>query len=113
MNGRLKKANLAALICSWYPYADKETIETLTHFGVWMFVVDDKIDEISLPNPAPEGAFEKLYWQNLNVVTQSLRLEARIGEMNEVSADLIDSFRPIGNRICLRYTACKCLQLYR
>ena len=112
MNTRLKKANLATLICSWYPYADKETIETLTHFVVWIFVVDDKIDEISLPNPAPERAFEKLYWQNLKVVRQSLQLGTGIGETNEVSADLLDSFRPVGNHICLRYTSDKPLQSY-
>jgi hypothetical protein len=45
---RLNKAQLSEQLAGWYPYASHERLEILTSFQVWMFIIDDLLDQYSI-----------------------------------------------------------------
>ncbi|KAF9772522.1 hypothetical protein IL306_009764 [Fusarium sp. DS 682] len=48
VRSRLTKANLSEQLAGWYPYASRERLEVLTSFQVWMFIIDDLLDQYSI-----------------------------------------------------------------
>ncbi|KAF5687761.1 epi-isozizaene synthase [Fusarium circinatum] len=48
VRSRLTKANLSEQLAGWYPYASREKLEVLTSFQVWMFIIDDLLDQYSI-----------------------------------------------------------------
>ncbi|KAF5538567.1 epi-isozizaene synthase [Fusarium phyllophilum] len=48
VRSRLTKANLSEQLAGWYPSASREKLEVLTSFQVWMFIIDDLLDQYSI-----------------------------------------------------------------
>ncbi|KAF5983032.1 epi-isozizaene synthase [Fusarium bulbicola] len=48
VRSRLTKANLSEQLAGWYPYASREKLDVLTSFQVWMFIIDDLLDQYSI-----------------------------------------------------------------
>jgi hypothetical protein len=103
---KLKKANLALLLSSWYPYADAKTLQDLTYFVGWMFLIDDEIDKVSGPSIDDAEAFQALHHDTISFVERSLGLQASSQPVASPNAT-IDSFRAVGEALCARYAVGK------
>ena len=104
---KLKRANLALLIASWYPFASTQTLKDITYFVCWMYVVDDAIiDKVSWPGLDNEAAFEAAYEEILDFVSRSLNLSEKpqVDEKPHSRIEAINSFAGIGFVLCQEYT---------
>ena len=103
---KLKRANLALLIASWYPLASAETLKEITFFVCWMYVVDDAIiDKVSWPGHDNATAFDMAFHELNEFLTASLRLDDDMGKSIPASTiPAINSFAGIGEALCRKYT---------
>ncbi|KAL1306968.1 hypothetical protein AAFC00_005603 [Neodothiora populina] len=105
MTMKLKKANLDYLLSVWFPYSSEEKLIDLTYFCGWMFLVDDEIDAMSMPNHFDQDAFAALYRETLEVVQQSLKLgDTAHAEDRKSVSPTAESFRRIGSALCRSYS---------
>jgi hypothetical protein len=69
---KLKRANLALLIASWYPFPPAETLKEITYFVCWMYMVDDAIiDKVSWAGLDNVAAFKAAYIVLIDFVYKS------------------------------------------
>ena len=61
MATKLMKADLGLLLSLWFPYADATTLQALTYFTCWMFLVDDETDKVSAPGLDNKEGFRALH----------------------------------------------------
>ena len=103
---KLKRANLALLIASWYPQASAETLKEITYFVCWMYVVDDAIiDKVSWPGYDNAAAFDIAFHELNEFLGASLRLDGDMQKQIPGSTiPAIDSFAGIGEALCRKYT---------
>jgi hypothetical protein len=103
---KLKRANLALLIASWYPPASEETLKEITYFVCWMYVVDDAIiDKVSWPGHDNATAFDTAFHELNEFLTASLRLDGDMQKPIPISTiAAINSFASIGEALCRKYT---------
>lgn len=74
VRNRLTKARLSDQLAGWYPWATPERLRALTSFQVWMFVVDDEIDQCSTPSSFDSERFTALVDECQDFVERSLGL---------------------------------------
>ena len=78
---KLKRANLALLIASWYPLASAETLKEITFFVCWMYVVDDAIiDKVSWPGHDNATAFDIAFHELNEFLDRESATRRRYGE---------------------------------
>ena len=112
---KLKKANLALLIASWYPTASAETLQQITYFVCWMYVVDDAIiDKVSWPGLDNAAAFDEASRQLDEFLRAHLRLDGDTETVLPVSdIEAVNSFAGIGEALCRKYTLSQRLAFYQ
>ncbi|TEA14650.1 Pristinol synthase [Colletotrichum sidae] len=72
---RLTKAKLSEQLAGWYPFASCDTMAALTSFQVWMFIVDDLLDQYSLPHKFDFAALHILLTDCRDFIERSLGLD--------------------------------------
>ncbi|KAF4344578.1 epi-isozizaene synthase [Fusarium beomiforme] len=77
VRSRLTKANLAEQLAGWYPYASREKLEVLTSFQVWMFIVDDLLDQYSIVEQFDYKKLQALLDDCVDYVEKSLGVSSQ------------------------------------
>ncbi|KAF0326778.1 pristinol synthase [Colletotrichum asianum] len=77
VQARLTKAKLADQLAGWYPFATCDTMTALTSFQVWMFIIDDLLDQYSLPQRFDYAALQILLADCRDFIQQSLGLSQK------------------------------------
>ncbi|KAF4835925.1 Non-reducing polyketide synthase fsr1 [Colletotrichum tropicale] len=77
VRARLTKAKLADQLAGWYPFATCDTMAALTSFQVWMFIIDDLLDQYSLPQRFDYAALQILLADCRDFIQQSLGLSQK------------------------------------
>ncbi|KAH0424303.1 hypothetical protein CcaCcLH18_11654 [Colletotrichum camelliae] len=77
VRARLTRAKLADQLAGWYPFASCDTMVALTSFQVWMFIVDDLLDQYSLPQRFDYAALQILLADCRNFIEHSLGLSQK------------------------------------
>ena len=102
----LEATDLGLAAALWFPRAGLDELCTYTFYTVWLFLVDDEIDE-------PTGAYvddpnAAVAWCNdiLVFVRYTLKLDSH-NSRPTVSNPLINSFKEIGERLCVVYSTGK------
>lgn len=93
MENKMKKSQLNWVMAGWFPYADEISLQQLTSFVGWEFLVDDEIDQVSKPGVENEEAFDKLINGTLSFVEHSLGLSTESVVESPITA--IKSFETI------------------
>lgn len=102
---KLKRANLALLIASWYPFASALRLGEITYFVCWMYVIDDAIiDKVSWPGLDNAAAFNAAYEETMAFVRKSLQLDGGDQGQPASAVAAIDSFRSVGETMCQNYS---------
>ncbi|KAF4456146.1 Epi-isozizaene synthase [Fusarium austroafricanum] len=106
VRSRLTKAQLSESLAGWYPYASSVKMEILTSFQVWMFIIDDLLDQYSIVEKFDYKKLQTLlvdceeYVKKSLVISSSYATDALLSFQDR---DAILSFEEYATAVCDLY----------
>ncbi|KAK1975935.1 terpene synthase family protein [Colletotrichum cereale] len=103
---RLTKAMLSEQLAGWYPYASCDRIKALTSFQVWMFIIDDMLDQYSLVHKFDFKALDMMLTDCQDFIERSLGVStaAETSTMKYQDHNAVVSFEEYAKAACLYYS---------